>query len=404
MIFSIPQMLLPAVLLAPAVHAITIPRALQAAAPKTCSNPALSCSGTSTDTCCFNTPGGQLVQTQFWDTNPVTGPSNSWTIHGLWPDHCDGTYDQNCDSTRAYKNITQILNAFGKSSLVSYMTTYWVSNDGTPESFWEHEWATHGTCVSTLDPDCYTGYTAGAEVADFFQKTVDLFKTLNTYTFLSNAGIVPSTTATYTAAQIQAAITAGFGKTATIQCSSGALNAIWYSYEVRGSVQSGTFVPSTPVGQAGSCPSTGIKYLPKSGTPVTTSPGGGTTTTTATAPGGTGTFSGSGYLQAYVGSTNNGCLISAGTWYTTGTCATYKATTSGSGFTLSTSKGNCGISSGTFTCGSGVTAAVFGSSSGYLTYSGSSSFYATAVPSGSTQATVYTTSQSVAVKFSWQSV
>src|SRR4051812_6439158 len=73
MIFSTPQMLLPAVLLAPAVHAITIPRALQAAAPKTCSSPALSCSGTSSDTCCFNTPGGQLVQTQFWDTNPVTG-------------------------------------------------------------------------------------------------------------------------------------------------------------------------------------------------------------------------------------------------------------------------------------------------------------------------------------------
>jgi hypothetical protein len=24
------------------------------------------------------------LQTQFWDTDPVTGPSNSWTIHGLW--------------------------------------------------------------------------------------------------------------------------------------------------------------------------------------------------------------------------------------------------------------------------------------------------------------------------------
>jgi ribonuclease T2 len=34
--------------------------------------------------CCFNAPGGQLLQTQFWDTNPPTGPNDSWTLHGLW--------------------------------------------------------------------------------------------------------------------------------------------------------------------------------------------------------------------------------------------------------------------------------------------------------------------------------
>lgn len=34
--------------------------------------------------CCFNAPGGALLQTQFWDTDPVTGPDDSWTIHGLW--------------------------------------------------------------------------------------------------------------------------------------------------------------------------------------------------------------------------------------------------------------------------------------------------------------------------------
>jgi len=46
----------------------------------------LSCHNTTaqTNTCCFNAPGGQLLQTQFWDTNPVAGPTNSWTIHGLW--------------------------------------------------------------------------------------------------------------------------------------------------------------------------------------------------------------------------------------------------------------------------------------------------------------------------------
>ena len=51
-----------------------------------CANPVLSCHNTTqqTNLCCFNAPGGQLLQTQFWDTNPVSGPTDSWTVHGLW--------------------------------------------------------------------------------------------------------------------------------------------------------------------------------------------------------------------------------------------------------------------------------------------------------------------------------
>jgi len=56
------------------------------AASTTCGNTQLSCHNTSVveDLCCFNAPGGSLLQTQFWDTKPVTGPVDSWTIHGLW--------------------------------------------------------------------------------------------------------------------------------------------------------------------------------------------------------------------------------------------------------------------------------------------------------------------------------
>ena len=39
------------------------------------------------DTCCVETYGGLLLQTQFWDTwadKPI--PENTWTLHGLWPD------------------------------------------------------------------------------------------------------------------------------------------------------------------------------------------------------------------------------------------------------------------------------------------------------------------------------
>lgn len=144
-----------------------------------------------------------------------------------------------------------------------------------------------------------------------------------------------------------------------------------------------------------------------------------------------------GYLNAYTGGSQTGCLIGAGTWYTTGTCATYTATASGkldqvmearskliyydqgSGFTLKTSKGPCGISNSAFTCGSGVTATVFGVSSSCfhklhilrpkkqasnneLAYNGNANFYAVAIPSGSTQQAVSTKAESVTVTFQWQ--
>lgn len=51
-----------------------------------CPNAQISCQNTSVveDLCCFNAPGGQMLQTQFWDTSPPTGPSDAWTMHGLW--------------------------------------------------------------------------------------------------------------------------------------------------------------------------------------------------------------------------------------------------------------------------------------------------------------------------------
>jgi len=62
------------------------------------------------------------------------------------------------------------------------MDLYWKDAGGNDESFWSHEWDKHGTCINTLNPSCYNGYTANQEVADFFQKTVDLFKGLDSYT------------------------------------------------------------------------------------------------------------------------------------------------------------------------------------------------------------------------------
>lgn len=270
----------------------------------------------------------------------------------------------------------------GDSALLSYMKTYWVSDDGTAESFWEHEWSKHGTCISTLDTKCYTDYTKGDEAVDFFNKVVQLFKTLPTYEWLEAAGITPSNSKTYTLSEIEAALKTGFGYVPYLGCDSDVLDEVWYAYNVKGSLQSGTFIPTTPVGSSSTCPDTGISYPVKSsGTAVPTTTTVGTATGTATStktgtkttttPGATGTsapFSGTGYLEAYTSGSNEGCLISAGTWYVGGTCATYTASTSGSGFTLSSSKGDCGVSDGTFSCGSSVSSSTFTVSSRSLGY------------------------------------
>jgi ribonuclease T2 len=134
---------------------------------------------------------------------------------------------------------------------------------------------------------------------------------------------VPSTTATYTFDQIQAALTTAHGFPVSIMCSDGALDEIWYHYNVLGSVQTGEFVATLPDGSKSDCADTGIKYIPKY-LPAST------TTTSGGSSGATGTpYLGKGFLQAYTSDFNKGCLISAGTWYTTGTCATYTATVSG---------------------------------------------------------------------------
>ncbi|KAI7014820.1 hypothetical protein KC355_g4547, partial [Hortaea werneckii] len=131
------------------------------------------------------------------------------------------------------------------------------------------------------------------------------------------------------------------------------------------------------------------------------------TATSTAAPTATGEpFSGSGYLNVVTGGSKEGCIISAGTWYTTGTCATFDATSSDDGdFTLTSSKGNCAISDGALTCGSSVSSGTtFSSDGSRLVYNGGDTFYADGVPSGTTQGTVYTddSSHDTSLTIQWQ--
>ncbi|KAF7311301.1 Ribonuclease T2 [Mycena kentingensis (nom. inval.)] len=346
-----------------------------------------SCGSTSSsNTCCFETPGGLLVQTQFWDANPVsTGPTNSWTIHGLWPDNCDGTFEDSCDTSRAYTGIPALMTAQGASSTLALMNTFWknLPSSGTDESLWEHEWAKHGTCYSTLETSCLpSGSSRGAEAVAFFQTTVKLFQTLPTFTWLSNAGIVPSSSATYTLTQLTTAVRNAWGFTAAFQCTGTTLDGVFYYFNLRGSVIDGTFVARNAA-TSSTCPSTGIKYFPKSGsgTSTTSAPGGGGTGTPGTLP-----------SRATLVASSVGGVLSAGTW-STQTLATFTLSGTTSSFTMTSSKGNCGIASGTFTCGSGVAltsfSAVTSGSNLLLASGGSTAWTSDATPSGTAVQTVF---------------
>ncbi|BGP28321.1 Ribonuclease T2-like [Rhodotorula toruloides] len=350
------------------------------------------------DPCCTNVPGGYFLSTQFWDSDPPTGPNNSWTLHGLWPDNCDGTFDQFCDPARQYTNIRSILAQNAPKQLLEYMNVYWKDYQGDDESFWAHEWDKHGTCISTLNTTCYGKYYKQyEEVVDYFERAVELFRSLPTYDWLAADGIVPSTNQTYTLAQLQAVAKKHHGYEAIWGCTKqGALDEVWYGYITKGPVNGGKFIPTSPDGSKSSCPDTGIHYYPKGYVPPAT---GGST-------GGSGNSTGGAFFNVFVNGTQNGCLISKGTWYTTGTCATYRLTpTAGdlaSGFTMTSSKGPCAVLNDTLSCATGNAASTFTlDSDKYLSYAGSSTFYAQEVASGSVQESVLTTSAPVSLKIQY---
>ncbi|KAJ6257463.1 hypothetical protein Dda_7248 [Drechslerella dactyloides] len=358
---------------------------------------------------------GQILLTQFWDSQPAAGPADSWTLHGLWPDNCDGTWEQFCDKTRESSDITAVMNKFKRTETLSYMQKYWKSNDGNDDSFWQHEWNKHGTCMSTFETKCYADHQEGQEIADYMDKAVEIFKTVDTYKILSAAGIVPDSSKTYALSDLQAAVKKAHGEEVVFNCKNGALSEVWYHFNVYGSAQSGKYVASGVVGSPSTCPKTGIKYPPKnggesgggSGTPSgtpTNPPNPTNSSTPAPAPTNPSTpgeaFSGRGHLNVDKG----GCLISTGKWYTKGTCATYTAAAVSGGFTLKSSKGVCGVVSGEFKCGEGVQSATFTASAGKLASGGNASFYAGADASNGSQVAVYTSSEgrSVTVAITWK--
>ncbi|KAF7981115.1 hypothetical protein HWV62_34837 [Athelia sp. TMB] len=220
-----------------------------------------SCENTTvvTDSCCSIVQGGLVLQTQFWST--YTGlekegqllPKGSWTIHGLWPDNCDGQYDvapspnktDNGTVIPPYKgpSIDNFIKQYGRYELLEYMETYWI-NQGAPNwEFWGHEFSKHATCTSTFDVACYEPYKEHMDLINFFDAVIRAYKRYPTYDILASAGIVPSNKTTYPLAAIQNAVKAQVGAVPYFGCTNNGtvLSEVWYYHHVLGTEQYGTF-------------------------------------------------------------------------------------------------------------------------------------------------------------------
>lgn len=218
------------------------------------------------DSCATNTPGGLLLLTQFWDFSPAIGPDDSWTIHSLWPDLCSGAYDADCDPSRNSNQIASILQNNNASDVLDTMNRYWLALNGNDAQLWSHEWNKHGTCVSTLEPECYpsSAYTEHQDIVDFFRTTTGLFGQYNVYDALAAAGIKPSTSKTYNLRDLQSAAQDAWGHQVTFRCRYGKLNEAWvYFHTVGRSTSPEAFVQTDPLTRNNNCPATGIRYLPK---------------------------------------------------------------------------------------------------------------------------------------------
>ncbi len=117
--------------------------------------PYLSCSAQAypniTDSCCTETFGGLVLSTQYWDT--YTGyeakgqvlPRDTWTLHGLWPDFCNGSYTQYCDLKFVFISLYF---AYGPIDEELLMTTQKSSIRPRPLAKYNHRNLIRDTCTS----------------------------------------------------------------------------------------------------------------------------------------------------------------------------------------------------------------------------------------------------------------
>ena len=123
-------------------------------------------------------------------------PSNlitNFTLHGLWPERSDGSYPQHCTNDKFDPSEV--------APIENELDTYWLSLNGPNPSFWAHEYETHGTCAQDVLPN----------ELSFFNTTLSLRSKYDVTPALASAGIVPSSTKSFTRNEFDTAIQNAFG-------------------------------------------------------------------------------------------------------------------------------------------------------------------------------------------------
>ncbi|AMD22732.1 HHL038Cp [Eremothecium sinecaudum] len=233
------------------------------------------------DDCCSESRTGLLLLSQQWLDHSIDGgPKDSFTIHGLWPDRCDGTHEIFCSPSQNVHDVRSILMdpMFEDSSypisgraLLDILNTHWGSLVAKG-SLWVHEYNKHGLCLSTISPKClFSDEKSLSEdarrkesVYHYFRIAYNLFRRVDAYKVLVAANIVPSKDKTYTRQQILDALEADFGFKVSLKCDRRALTEVHYAYHPKGSILDEQFIPTDEVGASTGCPKTGIRWYPKS--------------------------------------------------------------------------------------------------------------------------------------------
>ena len=88
---------------------------------------------------------------------------NKFTVHGLWPNLKNGTLPEWCNGPNDIEIEIQ------NSTLLDFMSTYWVTGYHTEKYFWGHEYNKHGYCYNQREKYDVKNYEI------YFQKCKDMF-------------------------------------------------------------------------------------------------------------------------------------------------------------------------------------------------------------------------------------
>ena len=93
--------------------------------------------------------------------------SETWSIHGLWPQYSKNSYPTYC------KNVSFDINLL--DPIINELKNEWYSTEEPNEDFWKHEWQKHGSCM--FKP---------MNELEYFQTALNLFDSIKDNTSLIN--------------------------------------------------------------------------------------------------------------------------------------------------------------------------------------------------------------------------